>query len=50
MGAVLLAVFKNHASAERVRSGLIRDGFPTDRVELTSQAEPGQAGIEPAAL
>lgn len=48
MGAVLLAVFKDHAVADRVRTGLVRDGFPTDRVQLTSRSDPGQAGIEPA--
>ena len=48
MSAVLLAVFGNPADAERVRTRLVRDGFPTDRVELTSQHEPGRAGVQPA--
>jgi len=48
MSAVLLAVFGQHGEAERVRTRLVRDGFPTDRVELTSSAEPGRAGLHPA--
>jgi hypothetical protein len=49
MSAVLLAVFDDYASASRVRIDLIRDGFPTDRVELTARCEPGRAGLQPAA-
>jgi len=41
-------VFGQHGDAERVRTRLVRDGFPTDRVELTSSAEPGRAGLHPA--
>jgi hypothetical protein len=48
MSAVLAAVFTDHATAERVRTRLVSDGFPTDRVELTSRREPGQAGTGPA--
>ncbi len=48
MSAVLLAVFGKSADAERVRTRLVSDGFPTDRVELTSQEEPGRAGVQPA--
>ncbi len=48
MSAVLLAVFGKPGDAERVRTRLVSDGFPTDRVELTSQAEPGRAGVQPA--
>jgi hypothetical protein len=47
MSAVLAAVFTDHATAEAVRTRLVSDGFPTDRVELTSQSEPGQAGTAP---
>lgn len=47
MSAVLAAVFTDHATAEAVRTRLVSDGFPTDRVELTSQTEPGQAGTAP---
>ena len=48
MSAVLLAVFNDYDAAERVRMDLFRDGFPTDRVELTACCEPGRAGCEPA--
>lgn len=48
MSAVLLAVFNTYDAAERVRTMLVRDGFPTDRVELTASHEPGRAGLEPA--
>jgi hypothetical protein len=48
MSAVLLAVFGQYGDAERVRTQLVRDGFPTDRVELTSATEPGRAGVHPA--
>jgi hypothetical protein len=48
MSAVLLAVFDNHEAAEGVRTDLVRDGFPTDRVELTAGCEPGRAALEPA--
>lgn len=47
MSAVLLAVYKDHAAAEQVRTQLLRDGFPTDRMELTSASEPGRAATEP---
>ena len=48
MSAVLLAVFNDYEAAERVRVMLVRDGFPTDRVELTASCELGRAGLEPA--
>lgn len=48
MSAVLLAVFKDSGIADRVRTRLVSDGFPTDRVELTSSADPGRAGVQPA--
>ena len=48
MSAVLLAVFNDYETAERVRLTLFRDGFPTDRVELTAACELGRAGCEPA--
>jgi hypothetical protein len=34
--------------AQSARLALIRDGFPTDLVELTARREPGPAGLEPA--
>jgi hypothetical protein len=49
MSAVLLAVFGNFSEAEKVRTELVRDGFPTDRVELTARHDQGRAGLQPAA-
>lgn len=49
MSAVLLAVFNDYETADRMRVMLVRDGFPTDRVHLTASCELGCAGIEPAA-
>jgi hypothetical protein len=48
MSAVLLAVFERSAQAEQVRTELVGDGFPTDRVELTARGETGRAGLQPA--
>ena len=45
MAAVLVALYDGHAKAEQARTELVRDGFPTDRVELTSVSEPGAAGL-----
>ena len=49
MSAVLLAVFSDYGTAARVRTRLVSDGFPTDRVELTASSDPGRAGLAPAA-
>lgn len=49
MSAVLVAAFSDHATAERVRTRLVQDGFPTDRVELTSCQELGQVKLVPRA-
>jgi hypothetical protein len=49
MSAVLVAVYKDHGAAEAVRIRLVNDGFPTDRLELTSRKELGQAKLAPAA-
>ena len=48
MSAVILAVFNEYSDADRVRTRLVSDGFPTDRVELTASAEPGHAGMQAA--
>src|SRR6267378_4144265 len=48
MSAVILAVFNDYEAADRVRVMLVRDGFPTDRVQLTASCELGCAGLEPA--
>jgi len=47
MTPVIVALYDDFAVAERVRTQLVADGFPTDRVELTSRAESGQADAEP---
>jgi hypothetical protein len=47
MSAVLAAVFTDQAAAESVRTRLVKEGFPTDRVELTSRQELGQAQLVP---
>jgi len=48
MSAVLLAVFPDSPVAERVRLELVRDGFPTDRVDLTAATDLGRAALGPA--
>src|SRR5437660_11473709 len=48
MSAVLLAVFNEYEVADRVRTKLVGDGLPTDRVELTAACEPGRAALHPA--
>jgi hypothetical protein len=49
MSAVLAAVFDSPSIGEAVRTQLVKDGFPTDRVELTSRDELGQAKLVPRA-
>jgi len=49
MSAVLVAAFSDHATAETVRTRLVQDGFPTDRVQLTSCQELGQVKLVPRA-
>ena len=48
MSAVLAAVYDDHKAADAVRVRLVNDGFPTDRVELTSRQELGQAKLVPS--
>lgn len=48
MGAVILALFDRFDDAEDVRTELVNDGFPTDRVELTASREQGRAAVQPA--
>ena len=48
MKPVIVALFDDYGIAERVRTELVADtGIPTDRVELTSRVEAGQADSEP---
>jgi len=50
MSALIVAIFADHASADRVLVRLSTGdaAFPTDRVHLTSATEPGHAGVIPA--
>jgi hypothetical protein len=48
MTPVIVALYDDFSVAQRVRTELVADGFPTDRVELTSRAESGQVDAEPA--
>jgi hypothetical protein len=45
MSALVVALYDNHTAAERVRTRLVHEGFPTDRVRLTSRSEPGEAAV-----
>ena len=45
MSALVVALYDNHTAAERVRTLLVQEGFPTDRVRLTSRSEPGEAAV-----
>lgn len=47
MTPVIVALFDDYGIADRVRTELVADGFPTDRVELTSLLETGLADAEP---
>ncbi|HUN27360.1 MAG TPA: hypothetical protein VMU67_13725 [Steroidobacteraceae bacterium] len=48
MSALMTAIFEGYPAAERVRLDLVRDGFPTDRVELTADCDLGRAALTPA--
>ncbi len=48
MSAFLVAVYDDYATAARVRTLLVTDGFPTDRVELTAECDRGRADLIPA--
>jgi hypothetical protein len=47
MTPVIVALFDDYGIADRVRTELVAEGLPTDRVELTSLVETGQADAEP---
>src|SRR6185503_20749568 len=48
MGALVAALYKDHATADQVRTALVTEGFATDRVQLTSPQDPGPAGLTPS--
>lgn len=48
MQDVIVALFDDHPTAVTVRTELVKDGFPTDRVQLTSRHEHRQADVGPA--
>jgi len=47
MAAVIIAVARNHEVAQALRTTLVKEGFPTDRVALISPEEPGPVGLVP---
>jgi hypothetical protein len=47
MTPVMVALFEDFGTAQRTRTELVRAGFPTDRVELTSRLETGHADAQP---
>ena len=47
MQDLIVALYDDISAAERVRTELVRDGFATDRVQLTSFQEHGQADVGP---
>ena len=48
MSALVAALYKDHATAEQVRTALVTEGFATDRVQLTSPDEPGPVALSPS--
>ena len=47
MAQVMVALYDDYGVADRVRSELVEEGFPTSRVELTALVETGQADAQP---
>jgi len=47
MSAVIAALYPDYHTAQQVRTRLVKDGFPTDRVSLTAPQEPGPAQVVP---
>lgn len=47
MTPVIVALYDDYGTADRVRTQLVADGFPTDRVEVTSRQEARQAEPQP---
>jgi hypothetical protein len=48
MSALVAALYRDHATAEHVRTALVSEGFATDRVQLTSENDLGPASLSPA--
>ena len=48
MQDLIVALYDDVSAATRVRTELVKDGFATDRVQLTSAQEHGQADVGPA--
>lgn len=48
MSALVAALYKDHATADQVRTALVSEGFATDRVQLTSSDDPGPARLSPS--
>ena len=48
MQDIIVALYDDHVSAAAARTELVRDGFATDRVDLTSPHEHRQADKGPA--
>jgi len=44
---IIVALFDDFGVAQRTRTQLVGEGLPTDRVELTSRLETGQADTQP---
>ena len=47
MTPVIVALYDDYGTADRVRTQLVADGFPTDRVEVTSRQDARQAQPQP---
>jgi hypothetical protein len=48
MQDLIVALYDDISAATRARTELVKDGFATDRVRLTSAQEHGQADVGPA--
>lgn len=48
MQDIIVALYDDHAAAVAARTDLVKDGFATDRVEVTSPAEHRQADKGPS--
>jgi hypothetical protein len=44
----MIRIARAHDTAEQVRTALVSEGFPTDRVQLTSPDELGPAALTPS--